>query len=259
MRPSRARLLAVAMLMVATGAGACGGDLALGSDVLWTAGFEGGTLDEWTDAPGGAAGISTSAFGTVTVSSDHAHGGQFAAKLSIDPASGNDAGFSRKGTLPSEAYYSAWYYVPRTVDVGGFWVILKFRRRDVIDDPSTEGELFDVGLANDANGEMTLRLYDHRVDATIPLRVAGLIVPVGVWFQVEAYYRNASDSTGMLQVWFNGEAVADVQGVMTSPTAWIEWDVLNLGQSLTSGAATLYVDDCAISQERVGPTGHVRN
>ncbi len=238
---------------------ACGGGIDVGSDVLWTARFEGGTFDEWTNTPGGGAGAS-SATGSAEVSGEHAHAGLFAAKLSVQAASGagpQSAGMSRKGDLPIEGYYSAWYYLPQTVAVGQYWVIFKFRLRTAADDPSTEGELFDVGLVNDANGEVTLQLYDHRVDAVVPLRVPGLVVPAGVWFQIEAYYRNASDSTGALALWFNGTAVADLEGITTSSTPWIEWDVLSLGNDLTPSAATLFVDDCALSRRRVGPDGRI--
>src|SRR5204863_8769790 len=140
---------------------------------------EGGTFDEWTGAPGG--GVSASpATGQIEVSGDHARAGLLAAKLSVEalPGAGpQSAGMARKGDLPAEAYYSAWYYLPQMVQVGQYWVIFKFRRRPVVEDPSIEGELFDVGLGNDANGQMTLQLFDHRVGAIVPLRVAGLVAP----------------------------------------------------------------------------------
>lgn len=258
-RSRRSRLLVMGAAFAAGCLSACGGNIDVGSDVLWTARFEGGTFDEWTNTPGGGASASSST-GAIEVSGEHAHAGLFAAKLSVDAPSGagpQGAGMSRKGDLPDAGYYSAWYYLPRTVDVGQYWVLFKFRLRTVADDPSTEGELFDVGLVNDASGEMTLQLFDHRVDAAVPLRVAGLVVPAGAWFQIEAYYRNASDSTGALAVWFDGEQVADLEGVATSPTPWVEWDVLNLGNDLTPGAAAIFVDDCALSGRRVGPGGRI--
>jgi len=254
------RVLVVGAGLVAAGClPACGGNIDVGSDVLWTARFEGGSFDEWINAPGGWAGAS-SATGSVAVSGEHAHAGLLAAKLLVEAPSGagpQSAGMSRRGDLPAEGYYSAWYYLPQMVHVGEYWVIFKFRRRAVVDDPSSEGELFDLGLGNDANGEMTLHLFDHRVSAIVPLQVAELVVPVGVWFQVEAYYRNASDSTGALAVWFDGEAVLDLEGVATSPTSWIEWDVLSLASDLTPTGATLLVDDCAMSRRRVGPGGRI--
>ena len=251
----RLRFLVVGVVLAAAGLSACGGNIDVGSDVLWTARFEGGTFDEWTGTLGGAAGV-TSATGSIEVSGDQAHTGRLAAKLLVDAPSGTGAqaaSMSRKGGLPAEGYYSAWYYLPSTVTVGQYWVIFKFRRRAVADDPSSEGELFDVDLVNDASGGMTIVVFDHRAGAVAPLQVADLVVPVGAWFQLEALYRNASDATGALAVWFNGEAVLDLEGQATSPTPWIEWDVLSLGNELSPSMATLFVDDCAVSVQRVGP------
>jgi hypothetical protein len=252
------RILIVGVGLAAGGLPACGGNIDVGSDVLWTARFEGGTFDEWINAPGGGAGTS-SATGSIAVSGEHAHAGLLAAKLLVEAPFGGgaqSAGMSRRGDLPPEGYYSAWYYLPQMVHVGLYWVIFKFRRRAVVDDQASEGELFDLDLAN-ANGEMTLQLFDHRVGALVPLQVAELVVPVGVWFQIEAYYRNASDSTGALAIWFDGEAVLDLEGVATSPTSWIEWDVLSLANELTPTGATILVDDCAMSRRRVGPGGRI--
>jgi hypothetical protein len=230
----------------------------VGSDVLWTARFEGGTLNEWATTPGASTlGVQAALPNTVDVSMLHAHEGQYSGRLFIDTSSAGvqqSAGLNRKVGLPTEAYYSAWYYLPQTETVGSFWVIFKFRRRTVVDDPSTEGELFDVDLINDAAGEMTLQLYDHRTEAAVPLQVSGLVVPVGVWFQIEGYYRNAADSTGALTVWLNGVSIVDLRGETTSPTR-VEWDVTSVGENLTPSATTLFVDDCAVSRRRVGPTG----
>jgi hypothetical protein len=257
-RSRRSRVLVLAAGLTAACLSACGGNIEVGSHLLWTARFEGGTFDEWTTTPGGTAGAS-SATGRIEVAGEHAHAGRLAAKLVVDAPSGagpQSAGLARRGDLPAEAYYSAWYYLPLSAKVGQYWVIFKFRLRAVADDPSSEGELFDVGLGN-ANGEMSLNVFDHRVPAVVPLAVAGLVVPVGAWFQLEAYYRNASDSTGALTVWFDGQSVVDLQGITTSPTSWVEWDVLNLGNELTPTGATLFVDDCAVSRRRVGPEGRI--
>ena len=61
-------------------------------------------------------------------------------------------------------------------------------------------ELYDLDLVNLDSGEMSLQLYDHRRQAIVPLDVADPVVPVGQWFQIEAFYRNAQDSTGRLDL-----------------------------------------------------------
>jgi hypothetical protein len=236
----------------------CGARADVGSDVLWTARFETGTLSEWMNAPGGLVTTSPAPPSLAEVSADRVHRGGFAAKLTIDAGAGagqQTVALARKGSLPSEGYYSAWYYLPRTTIVDGYWVLYKIRRRDVADDPATEGELFDLDLVSLPTGEMSLQLYDHRVQAVVPLQLSDVVVPVGVWFQLEAFYRNAADDTGRLRVWLDDTQVVDAGGSATSQTDWVEWSVTSIGESLEPSAAIVYVDDCAVSRTRVGTTG----
>jgi hypothetical protein len=240
--------------MASLGAG-CGQELDVGSDVLWTARFETNDLSEWTSVDGGTA----SAFpapNLIEVSNERPFRGSYAAQLTITTGSDGsqaNAGLARSGFLPQEAYYSAWYYLPRSIDVGAFWVVFKFRSRTNATDPTTTDELFDLNLMTLPSGEMSLRLYDHR-SGNLPLTVSQPIVPVGTWFQIEAFYRNAADSTGRLQFWLDGAPIADMGGPM-APTAWVAWDVVSVAVTLTPSTAVLYVDDCAVSRTRVGPTG----
>jgi hypothetical protein len=236
----------------------CGGSVNVGSDVLWSAELEGGDFREWTDFPGGFVSTQTSPPSTAEVSPDRVHRGGFAAKLTIDAGAGagqQNVVLGLKGDLPAAAFYSAWYYVPRTTTVDGFWVLFKIRRRDVASDPSTEGELFDVDLVSTAMGEMALQLYDHRSAAAVPLRPAEVIIPVGTWFQLEAFYRNAPDASGHFTLWVDGREVADLGGAATSRAAWVEWSVTSIGDSLDPSTAVVYADDCAVSRTRVGPDG----
>ncbi|MGA7745214.1 MAG: hypothetical protein WBP56_23025 [Polyangia bacterium] len=251
---SRRSFFMVACLVLASG---CGQELDVGSDVLWTARFEGDNLAEWSPVPFGFGSASAVAPNTIEVSSERVHSGNFAAKLTVsgtaDNTQGNGAGMVQNGGLPTQAYYSAWYYLPQSVSVGTYWVIMKFRMRTVLDDPTTEAELFDVNFQNPSVGAMSLRLYDHRSgDRT--LDVPNPVVSVGAWFQLEAFYRDAADATGRLTLWLNGVQILDLPGA-TGPTAWVAWDVVSVGDDLTPDTAIIYVDDCAISQSRVGLTG----
>ncbi len=269
--------LVIALLGGASTLG-CGQQLDVGSDVLWTARFEGGDLSEWMTVSGGGV-AAFPAPNAIDVATDHARRGKYAARLTIQTASdGSQAntGLTRSGFLPVEAYYSAWYYLPSAVNVSMFWVIFKFRMRSVADDSSTATELFDLNLANTTGGGMTLRLYDHR-SGDIPLDVAAPEVPVGTWFQVEAYYRNpgtgsggtdgsvsdgaavndgsAMSNGGRLTFWLDGRQIVDVTDRPMAPTSWVAWDVVSVAVNLSPSTAALYVDDCAISRTRVGPDG----
>ena len=255
------RLPALLGTMAALAAAGCGPRLDVGSDVLWSARFEDGTLDEWTGTPGGLVSANPMPPNMVEVSNDHPYSGSYDAKLTIDAGPDGtqaNAALSLKGNLPIEAYYSAWYYLPHSVTVGTFWVIAKFRMRTVADDPTTEGELYDLDLINLPTGEMSLQLFDHRNGGfVVPLDVTNLIVPVGVWFQVEAFYRNTPDATGRVTYWLDGQQVVDVANHAMAPTPWVEWSAVSIGVNLTPSQEVLYIDDCAVSLARVGLNGHI--
>lgn len=244
---------------------ACGPAMDLGSNVLWTARFEGGTFAEWTGQPGGGANAVPSPPNNIQVSTTHPHHGRYAAQLTIDTTGGaqQNAGLNRRGGLPVAGYYSAWYYIPQTVTVGTFWIIFKFRERTAADDSASDTELYDIGLVNTSTGELAVSLYDHRMVASFPLSARDPIVPVSNWFQVEAYYRNAPDASGRLTIWLFDDArglrqIYDVSGPM-APNDWVEWDVVNVGENLSPTPTVLDVDDCAVSLSRVGPAGVIAN
>jgi hypothetical protein len=229
----------------------------VGSDLVWTSRFESGGLDEWSAVPGGDATSYPMPPNLVEASSEHAHTGTFGAKLTIDTTSTGvqqNAWLMRKGGLPAEAYYSAWYYLPRSAAVGTYWVIFKLRMRATDDDPKTESELFDLDLVNLPSGEMSVVLFDHRVGSMVPLDVTDPVVPVGVWFQVEALYHNANDPSGRIVYWLDGKKIFDRSGP-TSATPWVEWDACSVALDLTPPEEVVYIDDCAVSRSRVGPAG----
>jgi hypothetical protein len=267
MEPNAIRsLLAVGCLALASG---CGQDLNVGSDVLWSSRFEVGenSFPEWTSVPfgfGGAGPVpdpnTPNQPNTIEVSGEHFHPGQgkLAAKLTISDTADNTTGIGaslvQSGSLPNQAYYSAWYYLPQSVFVGYYWVIMKFRFRTVPDDLNTAQELFDVNLTSPSAGVMSLRLYDHLTGMDQPLKVSNPPVAVNAWFQLEAFYRAAADNTGQLTLWLDGKLILDLAGA-TGPAGWVAWDVVSVGKSLNPEPAVLYVDDCAISKTRIGLTG----
>jgi hypothetical protein len=254
--PARARSASGVrgLTMLAALAIGCGTRLDVGSDLLWTGLFEGDNFGEWTgDGDGGALAFPAPP-NLVEVSSERVRHGGHAARLAIDAAAAGDrasAVLTRYGTLPTEAYYSAWYYLPRSITVGTYWVIFKFRQQN----PPTEDELYDLDLINLPSGEMSVRLYSHSRGADVALDVSDPVVPAGQWFQLEAFYRNAQDATGRLIFWLNGRQIVDIANQPMAPTPWVEWNACSIGENLTPSTAVLYVDDCAVSRSRVGPAG----
>jgi hypothetical protein len=245
-------LLTLALALVS----GCGQQLDVGSDLLWTSLFERGNFDDWTGDANGDAQAFPAPSNVIEISGERVHRGGYAAKLTIDAAEGSpqgNAALSRFGTLPVEAFYSAWYYLPRTVTVSGFWVIFKFRQQD----QATMDELFDLDLISLPTGEMSLQLYDHRRQAVVPLDVTDPVVPVSRWFQIEAFYRNAQDTTGRATFWLDGRPILDLANQAMASTPWVEWTASSIGENLNPGTVVLYVDDCAVSRSRVGPDGIV--
>lgn len=248
---------ALALVLAVLGSGCGEKSVYVGSDVLWTARFESGTFAEWTDSGGSADARSPN---TIQVSTQLAHEGGFSAKLAVStPTAGaqQSASFALSGVLPDEAYYSAWYYLPSRVSVGVFWILMKFRVRRVATDASTDDELYDLNLKTLPSGDMSLRLYSHRPGGDVPLDVPDPIVPVGRWFQIEAFYRNVPDATARITFWLDEQRIVDVAGRPTGAvsSSWVGWNVCSIAENLNPAAADLYVDDVAVSRTRVGPTG----
>jgi hypothetical protein len=234
-------------------AGGCGTRLDVGSDLLWTGLFERANFDEWAGDMAGVAHAFPAPPNLIEVSSERVRHGSYAAKLTIDAPAGSrgSAVLTRYGELPPAAHYSAWYYLPRSVTVGTYWVIFKFRQQD----QATMDELFDLDLINLDTGEMSLQLYDHRRQGLVDLDLPNPVVPVGQWFQIEAFYRNAQDDTGRLTFWLDGRPIVDIANQPMAPTPWVEWNACSIGENLMPTTAVLYVDDCAVSRTRVGPNG----
>jgi hypothetical protein len=61
-------------------------------------------------------------------------------------------------------------------------------------------------------------------------------------------------TSGQLSVWLDGRLVADIAKPTGAP-GWVGWRVGNMGLDLDPKTVSLYVDDCALSRVRVGPTG----
>jgi hypothetical protein len=260
-RACAARMAAAGLALAAFVAG-CGPKLSVGSDVLWSATFESGSFSEWTDVGRGPEAFPEAGDSTV-VSNGRAHDGTYSTKLTIDTSIAGEQQntlLSRVGDLPVEGYYSAWYYLPSAVTVGTYWVIFKFRLRTNASDDSTTTEFYDLDLVNSSPGQMSLILYNHRTPVhEIPLDVPHPNVPVGTWFQIESFYRNTQDNTGHLTFWLDGQPIIDIAGQPMAPTPWIEWEVCSIGVDLMPSPAVIYIDDCALSQTRVGTTGEIAN
>lgn len=268
--------------------GACGPKLELGSNVLWSTGHESGDLSDWYLAPGGGL-VPDTSMSPVNVVAGPAHSGRYSLQL-IDLA-GSDTigpGVYRELDSPPDAYYSAWYYIPRQYQTKSQWTIMKFRSRSD-DDPNTISHGHDLNVRTLPGGQVILYVYSH--DPTYlqaPLADPPAIVPVEAWFQLEVLYRPRTDDTGKLLVWLDDRLVYDLEQRRTAGSNALVWSPCNVGEDVeplgtpntdqgeggaggasNDGAAgdagtaaarvgpEIYVDDAAISLTRVTRTGAV--
>jgi hypothetical protein len=182
--------------------------------------------------------------------------GQFAVKATVLATSGlgnvSAALVSRRGTIPQQAFFSAWFYVPISITETSYWLLFKFR--------STSGtlatELWDLDIApfTQATSALRIRLYSHQSGTDVaPLSEEKALVPIGRWFQTEALFRAANDASGKLSVWIDGRLVFELLDLATAPDTEVEWSIGAATETITPSSASLFFDDAAITNTRLGP------
>jgi hypothetical protein len=247
----RSRLLMAVLALLAMPA--CNPQLNLGNSILWSARHEGGELSEWTE--GGKGGTAADLPDTsLAVSTDFAHTGQYSVKLTNGAVSMSEtAHLWRQDDYPAEAYYSAWFYLPRAYQTTADWSLVQFQV-PLTTDGGAIGQLIDIDLRSLPNGELILSVYDHRAAyLRSPTPDPAILVPVGKWFQIEAFFHNVNDS-GQLSVWLDGQLNYDIHRPFGSNTT-VYWTVASKTYGLSPAESVIYIDDAAVSLTRVTPTG----
>jgi hypothetical protein len=250
----------------------CNGSLALGTDIIWSTGFESGNWSDWSAAPGtGAAfdldaGTSTS---TMTVSDEQAHSGRYSLKLSNANTSENynfpmvGAGLYRADNFPVAAFYSAWYFVEEFQPAGVIYTIFAFCDATSGGDagqPSggVPADTVKVGLTVLPGAPATLELCQSDAEGCSALPNPPPQVPLNQWFQIEAFLRNAPDASAEVTVWYNGRSIYDLTGALPAVAQQsVCFSVGSLHNEFQPASSTLYIDDVAVSWTRVTPEGIV--
>ena len=256
-----ARSIVVRLLVgcAALAAGGCDERIHLGvtagdGGVLWRAGFETGDLSEWTSDGNGGTRVEN-APAAPTATQNMAHGGSHAGLTTVAPTNMDSLDyFYRRQPSPSEAYYSAWFYIPSTITVGT-WLSLHHFRGSANGDPNSLTGIWDLNLYTLPGGQLAAQLGDFvsqfnlRQPAPIP-------VPRDAWVHFEVLFRKAEDLTGRVAVWQDGALILDRAGVLTAQSPLVVWEVGAGSGDLAPLPATIYVDDAAISLSRLGPAGN---
>jgi hypothetical protein len=170
------------------------------------------------------------------------HGGRSAAAFSVssDPSgNGVQARCFREGTLPREARYGAWFYIPVLAANTGNWNLIHFQGGDDLHN------LWDVSLGTADDGSLYVYLFDF-LNGSIRTPNPAPEVPIGSWFQLEFRLRRAMDATGEVALYQDGALLMELTGLRTDDTDFGQWYVGNYADGLMPPDSTLYVDDVTI-------------
>ncbi len=210
------------------------------------------------------------------ISSDFAHSGSNSAKLTVNgPAKAGTRlklarapGYGVQGdkgeSLPVDAYYSIWYYVPQHIEHSGwFWNVWQWEHSSVTSSGGhTAAPLYIMNIVN-SGSDMKFLLSGTVTSSggfTSGFKVAESAkpIPVGRWFHLECRYKWARTPTGVITCWQDGQQIIHVTNIVTDVNIpylfdkW-EWTVNNYTQDTNPPTHSIYVDDGALSLKRLGP------
>lgn len=236
----------------------------------WNTGFESGFCDytnRWSGycyvaietgggeggagAEGGAGGEGPTAVPTEPASfeivTSPVHSGRRAAAFTVHTKTGGRQ--SRcfvDGALPTDARYGAWFYLPSDVESSGDnWNLFHFLGD--LPDAGTDEGVWDVSLAASETEPLHLYVRDFLEGPTVTKRGPEPVpVPIGTWFHVEFRWLRATDETGTVALYQDGQLLWTETNRITDHAARSQWYVGNLAIKLPPEASTLYVDDVTI-------------
>jgi Polysaccharide lyase/CARDB len=228
--------------------------------VIWSADMETGNLSQWTrnGTRGGSFDSGDCLRPSNGVSTEVAHSGRYSMKMTINLAQGESGcrQFRHQESRSGETlYYGAWYYLPSYVRAENYWNIFQFKSET----SSQNDPFWALDLMPRRSGQLQLRLRwkgtvvgpterdTSTGTKTFDQRAAN--VPVGRWFHVEVFLKQASEFNGRLTVWQDGKRLYDMNGVKTKyPGGDERWSVNNYSDGLRPSVATLFVDDATVSR-----------
>ncbi|HVY32012.1 MAG TPA: hypothetical protein VHB79_36000 [Polyangiaceae bacterium] len=211
-----------------------------GTSPSWSADHETGTLDQWLGDGAGLRYLEGS--GTLAISSEHAHSGQYAfvASITADDGAQHQAVLGRD-LIQSEGRYGAWYYLP-VAPRADYWVIMKLSNGPLVD-------RFDIDIEVPAGGQPHLRLYEHD-DGWIS-EPSSLVFPTRQWVHVEALYRSTAQDNGRLVVLQDGQQVLDSGPRPTASDAHVTFFCGSSSRYVSPAPYRLFIDDASVREDRV--------
>jgi polysaccharide lyase-like protein len=225
--------------------------------LLWSADMETGGLSQWFFPMTGPVGnfggdIENSGIANAVASTDFARSGAYSAKLTITTPDTPTSGarlfrWAEAQTYP-QLYYSVWYYFPQSYTPSLFWNVLQWKSKHVVSGTVVSDPFFSLEVGALPNGEMYFYLGDDHLNTTFQQPAQSLMpVPVGRWFNVQAFYKCDGSGAGEVTIWQDGTQLWDIQNVDTRyADGDCAWSVNNYSSGLTPATSTIYIDDAAI-------------
>ena len=205
----------------------------------WSAGFEAGSCD-YDRVRGFCYAVGAAEYRIVEAP---VHSGHRAVAFAITSDSGQ-ARCVREGTLPDDATYGAWFYIPAAPTSVGNWNLMHFQGGDGSGDSLQN--LWDLSLEASTDGLTVAVRADSRLGNQLPTPTSTVRLPTGRWVHLEFRIRRAADTTGAVTVLQDGVTLLALDGIVTDDTKYGQWYVGNLATQLSPPDSTLYVDDVSI-------------
>ena len=224
--------------------------------------METGDLSQWFFPMTGPVGnfggdIENSGVAAAAASADFAHSGTYSAKMTITTPDTPTSGvrlfrWIEAQTYP-QLYYSVWYYFPQAYTPSLFWNVMQWKSKHLVSGVETSDPFFSLEVGQTTSGEMYFYLGDDHTGGTFQQNAQSLLpIPVGQWFNVEAFYQCDGSGAGRVTIWQAGRMLWDVKDVDTRyADGTCAWSVNNYSSGLTPASATIYVDDAAIGTGRI--------
>jgi hypothetical protein len=228
--------------------------------VIWSADHETGNSDQW-EANSSKGVITRSESSDAVISSDYARSGQHAMKLTIDTSSYNanhGVWLNRLAEMADGGarFYSAYYYIPQAFAAPVWWNVMQFQSETTDQGWVTPWSLH---ISNRSNGNLYFWLLQRTylvsgkttgkdVYHKTPLKT--MDVPVGKWFKLEMYLKQATpnQNNGEIIVWQDGVMLYRVQNIATRGVNSTRnlWSANHYSNKVLPAPASIYIDDAEI-------------
>ncbi|HEY4185177.1 MAG TPA: heparin lyase I family protein [Polyangia bacterium] len=225
------------------------------ANVLWSSTFEPGDLSEWLGDDEGGTFVENSSVGP-TVTTDVVHAGHYAGKSTVVPMGmTSTCYFFRNQPSRTEAFYSAWFYIPSASTVRGYLSLIHLRSSPTNDGMNVVA-MWDFNIIPDPGvpGALTSQLYNFATQVNFGQLTPStpVVVPTDRWIHFEFLLVKATDATGRISIWQDDVNIIDAQNIITAETDWVQWDVGAASNNMDPVPAAIYMDDAAISLSRLG-------